>query len=165
METLQWGPDLETGIAVIDAQHKRLVQLVNQMYEARQKHDMNTVGAVIPEMVDYSVSHFNFEEELMQDAGYGLLKVHKWLHEQFVNKLPDFQARYQAGEDITEELYIMLSRWLTHHICREDRGYVQSITAYLAQNGEVSAPGGQHSFWKRLKSSTLATLFPDTPHT
>ena len=72
METLQWGPDLETGIAVIDAQHKRLVQLVNQMYEARQKHDMNTVGAVIPEMVDYSVSHFNFEEELMQDAGYGL---------------------------------------------------------------------------------------------
>ena len=45
METLQWGPDLETGIAVIDAQHKRLVQLVNQMYEARQKHDMNTVGA------------------------------------------------------------------------------------------------------------------------
>ena len=70
MKKMEWSPELETGIPEVDTQHKRIVNLVNQMQEARLNKDMETVASVITEMVDYTLSHFAFEEALMEDARY-----------------------------------------------------------------------------------------------
>ncbi len=136
MNTLQWGPELETGIPELDTQHKRIVFLVNHMYETRQSKDLEAVGDVITEMVDYALSHFAFEEALMEDAQYRFLGPHKKVHELFTRKIPEFQARFSAGEDITEELHTMLVRWLYNHICGDDQGYVESIKTFLNKTPE-----------------------------
>ena len=49
-------------------------------------------------------------------------------------KIPEFQARFEAGEDITEELHTMLVRWLYNHIRGDDQGYVESIKKFLHED-------------------------------
>lgn len=139
MEKMIWNPQFETGIPEIDTQHKRIVVLVNQMREAKLNKDMDAVASVITEMVDYTISHFAFEEVLMEDSGYRFLRAHKRVHELFTQRIPEFQARFAAGEDITEELHNMLSHWLDNHIRGEDQGYVKAIKAYMEQT-EPPAP-------------------------
>ena len=63
-----------------------------------------------------------------------LLGPHRRVHELFAMKIPEFQARFEAGEDITEELHTMLVRWLYNHIRGDDQGYVESIKKFLHED-------------------------------
>ena len=74
MDYLHWVPELDTGIAEIDAQHRRIVDYINQLQELRHSHDREGLSNVIAEMVDYTMSHFAFEEALIdyvQRSQYG----------------------------------------------------------------------------------------------
>ncbi len=171
------GPDLETGIPEVDTQHKRIVHLVNQMQEARMNKDMEAVASVITEMVDYTLSHFAFEEALMEDAGYRFLSPHRRVHELFAKKIPEFQARFEAGEDITEELHTMLVRWLYNHIRGDDQGYVESIKKFLkdesipdynSKSFKANVQAAMHEIQAQRPQGFLARLknafFPDRNH-
>jgi hemerythrin len=139
MAHLNWTPDLETGIREIDGQHKRIVDYINQLYDARDHHDREAVGAVIDEMVDYTLSHFAFEESLMTDAGYMFAGPHKKIHELFTRKVGEYRMRFEAGEDVAADLHAMLSRWLFNHIRNDDRSYTDSVKVYLKNVGHGDA--------------------------
>lgn len=153
MAILQWVPDLDTGISEIDVQHRRIVDYINRVNELRATHDRKGLEEVIAEMVDYTMSHFAFEEELMQNAGYMFTGPHKRVHEIFTRKVAEMQARFEGGEDVVEELHGMLSRWLFNHIRNEDHGYVDSAKAYLRMTA-----GGQQSEREQLKAEVLREL-------
>ncbi|CAD5106388.1 bacteriohemerythrin [Zestomonas carbonaria] len=140
MAYLVWQNDLNTGITVIDNQHKRIVEMINQLHDAQSGHGGRAVGEVIEELVDYTQSHFAFEETLMEDAGYPLTRAHKKVHELFVRRVNDYRLRFSAGEDITQELRDMLARWLFNHIRNEDAGYAEtvrnSMMALASDHGE-----------------------------
>ena len=72
----QWDESLSVGINVIDAQHKRIVQYINELATARDNGDRATIGKVLDGMIDYTVTHFAFEESLMERAGYPILREH-----------------------------------------------------------------------------------------
>ncbi|MDO5693271.1 MAG: bacteriohemerythrin [Pseudomonadota bacterium] len=155
MATLNWTPDLDTGIAEIDKQHRRIVDYINRLNELRQIQppDREGLGEVIGEMVDYTMSHFAFEESLMESAGYLFSVPHKKVHDLFVRKVAEMQSRFDAGEDVTGELHGMLSRWLFNHIRNEDHGYIDSAKAYLRMTS-----GGQGSAKEQLKAEVLQEL-------
>lgn len=153
MALLVWQDDLNTGIEVIDQQHRRIVEMLNHLYNAQRSMERTVVGEVIDELVDYTLSHFAFEEELMEEAGYAFCAAHKRVHEVFVKRVSEYRMRFQAGEDITDELRTMLSRWLFNHIRNEDHGYVDSAKAYLRMTA-----GGQQSEREQLKAEVLREL-------
>ena len=70
MALLVWVPELDTGIAEIDRQHRRIVDYINRLYELRSSPDREGLGDVIGEMIDYTFSHFVFEESLIESAGF-----------------------------------------------------------------------------------------------
>ena len=76
MEIIQWSPTLETGIDVIDQQHKRIVDYINALRIAQGKGDRGAVAKTIDDVIDYTRSHFGFEEALMEDAGYTMINAH-----------------------------------------------------------------------------------------
>ncbi|MEX6503302.1 bacteriohemerythrin [Pseudomonas zhanjiangensis] len=128
MAYLVWQDDLNTGIAVIDEQHRRIVDMINQLHQAQARGGSRAeVGEVLGGLVDYTLSHFAFEEALLEEAGYAFTKPHKRVHEIFTGRVRDYGLRFEAGEDITEELIGMLSRWLFNHIRSDDAGYVQAV--------------------------------------
>lgn len=153
MAILAWVPELDTGIDEIDRQHRRIVDYINKLYELRESPDREALGDVIGEMVDYTLSHFVFEETLIENAGYMFAGPHKKVHELFTRRVSEMQTRFDAGEDVAAELHGMLSRWLFNHIRNEDHGYVDSAKAYLRMTA-----GGQQSEREQLKAEVLREL-------
>lgn len=138
---LTWRNDLNTGIEVIDAQHRQIVEMINQLDET-QGQDRAAVGVVIEALVDYTVSHFAFEESLMEDAGYQFSRAHKRIHDLFIKRVSDYRGRYAAGEDVAEELQELLSRWLFSHIKEEDASYVGAVRAQMQSLASDRSSGG-----------------------
>lgn len=73
MALLVWQDDLNIGIDVIDQQHRRIIEMLNHLHVAQASMQRAAVGEVIDEVVDYTMSHFAFEEELMEEAGLPVL--------------------------------------------------------------------------------------------
>ena len=137
MALLVWQAELDTGIDVIDQQHQRIVALINQLAEATGRDDQ---AAVLEELVDYTLSHFAFEEELLEESGYTFGPAHKRVHDMFVRRVGEYRMRFEAGEDITSELKSMLARWLFNHIRGDDKAYAKHVRHYL-ETYKRGAPG------------------------
>lgn len=133
MALLVWQDDLNIGIDVIDHQHMRIVEMLNQLDVAQRGVQRAAVADVMGELVDYTMSHFAFEEELMEEAGYPFCAAHKRVHEIFGKRVSDYRLRFQAGEDVTDELRSMLSRWLFNHIRGDDKAYAEQVKQHLNQ--------------------------------
>ena len=78
---------------------------------------------VLDELVDYTLSHFAFEESLMEESGYAYINAHKKVHQLFVKRVADYQQRFKMNEDIAEELINTLRAWLINHIRNDDKDY------------------------------------------
>jgi hemerythrin len=141
MAMLVWQDNLNTGIDIIDGQHRRIVDMINELHGA-QMHGGAAVGEVLDEMVDYTLSHFAFEEELMEEAGYPFCAAHKRVHDIFVKRVAEYQMRFRAGEDITDELKNMLSRWLFNHIRSDDKAYADTVKRHLNHFVKTHQEGG-----------------------
>jgi hemerythrin len=152
MALLIWQNDLDTGIEVIDQQHRRIVEMINQLHGAQRNLERLAVAEVIDELVDYTLSHFAFEEELMEEAGYPFSAAHKRVHEVFIRRVDEYRLRFQAGEDVSDDLKHMLSRWLFNHIRSDDKAYADTVRRHLDQFSRNHQQGG----WM---ARTLARLF------
>lgn len=134
MTHLTWRKDLDTGIDIIDGQHKQIVEYINKLDDARFTKNRMVIAKVISDSVDYTVSHFGFEETLIEDAGYEFTRPHKRVHALFIKRVNEFKQRFDDGEDIVDELHGLLSRWLFSHIQNDDAAYVPSVKAMLVGN-------------------------------
>ena len=109
------------------------------------------VAGVIEELVDYTQSHFAFEESLMKEAGYKFLEMHKKVHELFIRRVSDFTLRFAKGEDIAGEVHVMLVRWLSNHIANEDRDYVDAVKAMMKRKNPTEQEHKKGFFSSRYK--------------
>ncbi|WP_044870198.1 bacteriohemerythrin [Pseudomonas sp. LFM046] len=142
MVFLEWESDLDTGIEVIDGQHKRIVEMINGLHAAQLQMDKAAVARVIEEVVDYTLSHFAFEETLLEDAGYQFSRAHKKVHELFIRRVNVFGMRHEAGEDVADELKDLLGRWLFNHIRNDDANYVEAVKANMQRLTRDDSNGG-----------------------
>ncbi|MDE2030442.1 MAG: hemerythrin domain-containing protein, partial [Alphaproteobacteria bacterium] len=71
MPFMEWSDNFTVGVAEIDAEHKKLVALLNEVYDAHEAgggHD--AVSRVLDELVQYVDYHFKHEEGLFIRARY-----------------------------------------------------------------------------------------------
>jgi hemerythrin len=132
MAYMKWLPEYELGIPAIDSQHKRIVEYINKLDEARALGNGGYTAYALEELVDYTLTHFEFEEALQEKAGYPFLKAHRRIHEIFVKRIASLRERFERGEDITTELLDMLRTWLSGHIRSDDRDYGDMVAELMA---------------------------------
>jgi hemerythrin len=142
MAYLHWSNDLNTGIEVIDKQHRRIVDLINELNSTHEGGDQAAVNHVMAELIDYTLSHFSFEEELQAKAQYPYSKAHKRVHEIFTKRVSEFQQRAKKGENVAPEVLSMLNAWLFNHIKGDDADYVECVIKSLGIEAKVSEPTG-----------------------
>jgi methyl-accepting chemotaxis protein len=127
---IQWSDNLNTGIPLVDKQHRRLVDLINQLFQCmKDGGDRMLLGSVVDELVDYTVTHFRSEEELMKKHHYPDFAAHKRVHDDFVAKVGDFADKLKAGARLAPaDIYKFLKEWLISHIEKQDRdGYAPHV--------------------------------------
>jgi hemerythrin len=144
-----WTSNLNTGIEAIDNQHKKIVEFINQLDDARSAGGKKElVAKVIDNLVDYTISHFKYEEKMLEDAQYPFLKAHKNVHELFIRRLSGYQDRFKRGENISEELHTFMFNWLFGHIKHDDMDYVSSIPGNLSMQDDSAE--NKKGFFGRL---------------
>jgi len=148
MAYMKWTSDLDTGIQVIDNQHQRIVEYINQLHDAIENHSREEVAVVLEQMVEYTLSHFAFEEDLQEESGYPFVHAHKKVHQLFTKKMADFQQRFELGEDVSRPLLTLLHTWLVNHIKRDDADYAESVKIFMETNGNPIAK--KKGFFARL---------------
>lgn len=149
MAYMEWTWDLESGIPVIDTQHKRIIEFINQLFDACQTGNIEETNHVMEGLLNYTVTHFEFEEDLQEKAGYPFLKAHQRIHEIFMKKVSEIRARSAKGEDVAPELLSLLKGWLASHIKGEDRDYVESVKKIL-ESGDQEVSGWLNTLLKKF---------------
>jgi hemerythrin len=131
--------EYQTGIHVVDQQHQRLVNMVNVLDDVRKAPYQNfdqkqrAVGEIVTEMIEYTITHFASEEALQEDANYKYLEAHKRIHALLVQRAGEYKERWASGEDIADELYDVLSRWLFNHIRNDDCAFAPAVKARMKE--------------------------------
>ena len=123
-----WSSRFETGIPVIDAQHKALFQAINHLAESvREGTSASRIKESLDFLVQYTLEHFQTEEAYMRDMAYPELPAHQEEHRQLMGKAQDLQAKLAGGRPVTANVSIFLADWLKHHINEVDMGYVAFV--------------------------------------
>lgn len=125
MEVITWKPEYDIGIQEIDEQHRRLVALINNLYNVLvRKGSADEIGQVIDEVIDYTKVHFAIEECLLRMFEYDDYDQHKRGHDLFVEKVLHIHRRFQSGDaSVSMELFSLLRDWLIQHIQEKDTQY------------------------------------------
>jgi len=128
-----WKDEYSVGIDSIDQQHKKLLNLINQLqtaidYSTGEQFEREALD----ELVDYTKTHFSYEEGLMRDNGYPGFEAHKIQHEKMFDKVREVLASYeQDGDSAMTNAVNYLKDWLINHINGTDKEY----SRYLIDKG------------------------------
>ncbi len=129
MPLMEWGKEFEIGVESMDNQHRRLVDLINELHEAMKvgRGDQQ-VGTVLEALIQYTKTHFTAEEALMAMHGCPDQEEHRERHEEFVNQvllLRQGRRSNRLGVGISTSVF--LRNWLSKHIQGTDRKYAHYI--------------------------------------
>lgn len=124
MQFIQWHASLNTGIKEIDDQHRQLVEIINLTVYAKTKNHPERLKEILVKLIDYTKTHFSYEEEHMAANNYDKLIEHKAQHQVLVKQVINILERLKAGDKNTlENIFSILENWLLKHIQEQDREY------------------------------------------
>ena len=124
---MEWSEKFNLGIDVIDNQHRQILDYINALEKIRATGAREQIKDVFDDLIDYTQSHFSFEENLLAQVNYQFLPSHRSIHELFVKRLKDYRQRFDNGESVEDDLYRLLSKWLINHIQHDDQDYVDAV--------------------------------------
>lgn len=130
---ITWDSSFDTGVAAFDKQHLRLVDIINNIYRAiKENRAQNELESILNELVDYTVYHFDSEENAFKKFNYKDYDRHKSIHEALKGQVVKFMNDYKSGKSsIGFNLLEFLKSWLLNHIKIEDKKYAQLLKGKL----------------------------------
>lgn len=122
---IEWDDKYSVKIIEIDAQHRRLFEIYNNLVNAMyQGVGMKELGNALTELLDYSVMHFMTEEGYMEKYGYPELDVHKNAHKEFRERFYKLHKEFHEGKPVlTAEVVDYLRDWIKGHVLNVDQRY------------------------------------------
>lgn len=124
---IQWKPDYSIGVPAIDEQHQKLFDLANQAYvllkDGLRLDKYDAIVAILGELKEYTVYHFNSEEQYMLGIGYKRFLSHKAEHTDFIAKI---DAVNLDAIDADQDKYLLetldfVCAWIADHILQRDK--------------------------------------------
>jgi hemerythrin len=126
-----WKDEYTLGIEEIDKQHRRLIELAEQVYQVLndpwRTDKYNQILELLGELKDYTIYHFKSEEAYMAEIGYKKRFSHTLEHNAFVEKLNtvDLTEIDEAQNKYLQELLNLITDWVVNHIMTTDKRYAQ----------------------------------------
>jgi hemerythrin-like metal-binding protein len=132
MPLINWSDKMSVGVASLDEEHKKLVDLLNELHDGIQAGKAYGVLAhVLDALVSYTANHFKHEEELFARTGYPASTEHKREHDHLTGQVMDIQSKLKSGdrETLSYEVVNFLKNWLFNHIQGSDKFYGPYLNA------------------------------------
>jgi hemerythrin-like metal-binding protein len=131
MAFIEWSERLSVGIAYIDGQHGKIVQLINKLHDSIIRgHGQELPGPVLAELVAYAKTHFAVEELLFRQHHYPDAPEHEKEHAAFRQQAAALEADFVSGKAaLTQKTMGFLRSWLLNHIMGTDMKYKPFLNA------------------------------------
>jgi hemerythrin-like metal-binding protein len=132
MEAVVWISEFEVGVASVDEQHKRLVDMLNALGQAiGSGQGKQAIMGIVEDMKQYAVYHFKTEEDAMEASDYPKRSQHKQEHDTFIEQVLDATDALESGGKITPQgVWAFLHKWLIEHILDSDKAMGTHLNAH-----------------------------------
>jgi hemerythrin-like metal-binding protein len=129
MAYIDWKPEFSVGITSIDNQHRKLVDMINQLFAAMSEGKGQTaLEKVLADLAVYCSVHFGTEEKLFIQYGYPETAEHKAIHQKLTTRVAQLQKDVKSGkEHMTLGVANFLKDWLVKHIQQTDKRYSEFL--------------------------------------
>lgn len=120
---MAWHPKYETGNTHIDNQHKEIFRLAYQVIDASYT-SQGDIKAAIDFLTNYTATHFEHEEKLMDESAYPVAGIHKKQHSDFVAAVKELAKRVSCetnGAKNRTDIEDVAINWLVDHVLGSDK--------------------------------------------
>lgn len=124
MARYEFTSNLETGNAIIDKEHRELIDAVNKLLDAcSEGKGRDSVKQTTDFLNNYVDRHFLHEEQLQQQSGYPGFKPHKLFHDNYKKTLKEITAGISSSGATISEMMKLNNHIgiLISHIRTEDK--------------------------------------------
>ncbi len=123
MALISWNDNLSIGVEVVDGQHKKMIEMVNELHAAMKAREGDAVlNLIFMGLADYTKTHFSTEEDIMLSHEYPEYDAHKKEHEDLIAQVAELRKRADRKElNITIDLLHFLRDWVKNHIMNTDK--------------------------------------------
>ena len=142
---IQWRKEMAVDEAIIDEDHRFLIDIVNKFEAAISRRcDKCTIDVGLKSLKHYSLEHFKREEDLQRAAQYTFYDAHSHEHRDLIKKLDGIIVRYHSAstgtdvEFVSKELSELLRDWLVKHIIQSDLRMRPFVTKMKVRREKMS---------------------------
>ena len=121
-ELVSWDEAFSFGVPVIDDEHKRLMELTNDLYrQLKSGQEGEILAETFRRLRSYTAEHFDEENAYMLRTAYPDTEEHKRHHDQFIRRLDSLFERYASGDKSAGmDLMALMGSWWRRHIAGDD---------------------------------------------
>ncbi|HPA67929.1 MAG TPA: bacteriohemerythrin [Tenuifilaceae bacterium] len=132
MELISWESNYSVKVGSIDADHKKLVEILNSLFMAMSKGEgSKIISDLVKELQRYTIYHFSREESFFRITGYPNTQKHIEEHKQFIGKVKEYKEKVDKGNnDFSPEMLAYLKDWLLNHILVTDKAYSEHFVKH-----------------------------------
>lgn len=125
MAFIEWKGEWNLGFKEIDAQHKKLVELINEANEVFRKGNVEEEGKVFNELIELARVHFSTEEKYFEEFDYEDKEEHMKIHADLIETLLNERNKFGTGDFDKKEFLNFCAEWFDDHCNNYDKGYVE----------------------------------------
>lgn len=136
MKAIEWSDMYRTRIPIVDEQHHRLFDMINDIVSILEAGgvDEQEVELALDNLVEYANQHFVDEEREMMHHGVDIRhqKLQRMEHSSFIYDLDRLRSYTAEGDDLEfqyERILDFSASWLIYHTLRTDQKLALQVHA------------------------------------
>jgi len=134
MDLITWNDEqMNTGLELIDIQHKKLCGIINSFANALDNEGKEETLEIIEHLIEYTKYHFLEEEKYFDQFEFEQKDFHKSEHAYFIDYFGELKDIFENEKEHDKRVVDRLARdmlkylieWFVTHISGTDREYVE----------------------------------------
>ncbi len=116
--------------------HLEELIIINKISEAIEQKNIETLDALLEEMLAHTIEHFVFEEEMMREKQFPAYEIHKGEHDRVLGEFRQVITAWKKDRDLdilANYVNVILPSWMIQHIQTMDK-----VTAIFLTKGTMS---------------------------
>ncbi len=159
METL-WREEYRLGVEKIDEQHIQLFNKIENLLEIARNKDQESSRkeclGIIDFLIQYTMFHFQTEEQFQRERRYVSYALHVKIHEYFKNTVVAYKELLEkdfSSKNLKSFIGTLIT-WLVNHVCACDRKIVMNLPIK-----EMDSFVDAESFLKNVANKLLTEMY------
>ena len=139
MDRFDWLETFELGITEVDDDHRELLAIMRRIKEAADREFFDECSTLLDELIEFSVDHFEREEEMLARVDYPNVEIHKEYHHRLLDRARSVKevCKEIRTRDNLKDCCDEMFSFLVDDIVTGDLKF----KSYLEEKGIIKRPG------------------------